>query len=81
MTPSALVRVLLLPVSLALLGLGFAVMLLDRERRALHDRIAGSAVVYDWGGRPAELPTPLSRWLERQTGVGVEDATDRPVAA
>jgi uncharacterized RDD family membrane protein YckC len=63
----ALLRVFLLPVSLALLGLGFAVMLLDRERRALHDRLAQSAVVYDWGGRPAELPTPLSRWLERQS--------------
>ncbi|MFP4149472.1 MAG: RDD family protein [Nitriliruptoraceae bacterium] len=66
----ALLRVLLLPVSLALLGLGFAIMLVDPERRALHDRIAGSSVVYDWGGRPAELPTPLSRWLERQGGAG-----------
>lgn len=63
----ALIRVLLLPVSLAFLGLGFAWMLLDRERRALHDRLAATAVVYDWGGRPAELPAPLSRWLERQT--------------
>ncbi len=62
----ALARVLLLPLSVVLLGVGFAVMLLDPERRALHDRFAGSAVVYDWGGRPAELPTPLSRWLERQ---------------
>ncbi len=76
----ALVRVLLLPVSLALLGLGFAVMLLDRERRALHDRLAGAAVVYDWGGRPAELPTPLSRWLERQTGIHPDDTAPAPLA-
>jgi uncharacterized RDD family membrane protein YckC len=74
----ALLRVLLLPLSLALLGLGFAVMLLDHERRALHDRLAGSAVVYDWGGRPAELPTPLSRWLERQTGIHPDATAPAP---
>ena len=60
----ALVRTLFLPVSVASLGLGFAVLLVDRERRAFHDMIAGTAVVYDWGGRPAELPTPFSRWLQ-----------------
>jgi hypothetical protein len=36
----------------------------DRERRALHDLLAGSSVVYDWGGRPAEMPSPLARWIE-----------------
>ena len=60
----ALLRTLLLPVSVASLGLGFAVLLVDRERRALHDLVAGAAVVYDWGGRPVELPTPISRWLQ-----------------
>jgi hypothetical protein len=35
----------------------------DRERRALHDVVAGSTVVYDWGDRKATMPTPLARWL------------------
>jgi uncharacterized RDD family membrane protein YckC len=59
----ALARTLVLPVSLLAFGLGGAWMVVDRERRALHDLLAGSTVVYDWGGRPAELPTPLARWI------------------
>jgi uncharacterized RDD family membrane protein YckC len=59
----ALIRTLTLPLSLLFFGLGGIGVVLDRERRALHDLFAGSAVVYDWGGRPAELPTPLGRWI------------------
>lgn len=66
----AAVRVLFLPLSFALFGLGFLGILLGRERRALHDVIAKTAVVYDWGDRPAEMPAPLTRFLERK-GVGV----------
>jgi uncharacterized RDD family membrane protein YckC len=60
---NALVRTVILPLSLLLFGVGGAWMVVDRERRALHDLLAGSAVVYDWGGRPAQLPTPLARWI------------------
>lgn len=59
----AFLRVLALPLSFALLGLGLAGILFDSERRALHDVIAGSTVVYDWGDRMATMPTPLARWL------------------
>jgi uncharacterized RDD family membrane protein YckC len=59
----AFVRTLVLPVSLLGFGLGGAWMVVDRERRGLHDLLAGSTVVYDRGGRPAELPTPLARWI------------------
>jgi uncharacterized RDD family membrane protein YckC len=62
----AFVRVLTLPLSFVLFGLGLLCIVLDRERRALHDMIAGSAVVYDWGDRMATMPTPLARWLERR---------------
>lgn len=58
----ALVRTLVLPLSIPGF-LGGAWMLVDRERRALHDLLAGSTVVYDWGGRPAEMPTPLAHWI------------------
>jgi uncharacterized RDD family membrane protein YckC len=59
----ALVRTVLLPVSLAFFGFGGLWMVVDRERRGLHDLGARSTVVYDWGGRPAEMPTPLARWI------------------
>lgn len=53
---------LALPLSLPF-GAGFAVMLLGAHRRTLHDRVAGAAVVYDWGRRGAAGDTPLARWL------------------
>ena len=59
----ALVRVLTLPLSILLLGLGLVGIVVGRERRALHDVLAGSTVVYDWGDRRATMPTPLARWL------------------
>ncbi len=42
----ALVRVLLLPVSALPLFAGYLVILVDRRRRALHDRVVRSVVVY-----------------------------------
>ena len=51
----AVVRTLALPLSFLLLGLGFVGILLDRRRRALHDVIAGTAVVYSWDARAARL--------------------------
>ena len=59
-------RVVVQPLSFLLFGLGLAGIVLGRERRALHDAIAGTAVVYDWGDRPAEMPAPLTQWLERR---------------
>jgi uncharacterized RDD family membrane protein YckC len=44
----AVVRTLALPLSLLLLGLG-------NRRRALHDVIAGTAVIYSWDARAAWL--------------------------
>ena len=41
-----LVRALVFPLSFLLCGLGFAAILVQREHRALHDLIAGTAVVY-----------------------------------
>jgi uncharacterized RDD family membrane protein YckC len=44
-----------LPFSLLFLGLGFAGILLGDRRRALHDVIAGTAVIYSWDARAARL--------------------------
>ena len=38
-------------------------VILLRRHRAVHDYVAGTAVVHDWGDRPAELPAPLSAYL------------------
>ncbi len=54
-TKRGLVRTLAFPLSFLLLGLGFLGILLGRGRRALHDVIAGTAVVYDWDAREARL--------------------------
>jgi uncharacterized RDD family membrane protein YckC len=62
----ALVRVLTFPLSFLVFGFGFVGIVFGNERRALHDVIARTAVVYDWGERRAELPAPLTRWLERR---------------
>jgi len=51
----AVVRTLALPLSFLLLGLGFAGILLGGQRRALHDVIAGTAVIYSWDARAARL--------------------------
>jgi uncharacterized RDD family membrane protein YckC len=63
---SAFIRTLVMPLSFFLLGLGLIGIVFGRERRALHDVIAGTVVVYDWGKRIAELPTPLSEWLAKR---------------
>jgi uncharacterized RDD family membrane protein YckC len=59
----AVVRTLTLPLSFLLFGLGFLGILTNRDRHALHDRLAGTAVVYSWDARAARL-----RWLARQDG-------------
>jgi uncharacterized RDD family membrane protein YckC len=51
----AVIRVLAFPLSFLLVGLGFLLILLRRDRRALHDLIARSAVVYAWDARAARL--------------------------
>jgi uncharacterized RDD family membrane protein YckC len=47
--------------SIVVFGLGFIGILVQRERRALHDLLAGTAVIYSWDARAARL-----RWLARQ---------------
>jgi uncharacterized RDD family membrane protein YckC len=52
---AALIRAVTFPLSLALFGLGFVGILVDRQRRALHDLLAGTTVVYTF---PPTPPTP-----------------------
>jgi uncharacterized RDD family membrane protein YckC len=57
----ALLRTLVFPLSFLLCGLGFVGIVVQRENRALHDLIAGTAVIYSWDARAARL-----RFLARQ---------------
>lgn len=50
---AAVVRTAAFPLSMALLGLGFLGILFHAQRRALHDLIAGTAVVYSPGPYPS----------------------------
>lgn len=58
---SAMLRTLALPLSFLILGLGFVPIVTGRHHRALHDRIAGTAVVYGWDAKAARW-----RFLARQ---------------
>jgi uncharacterized RDD family membrane protein YckC len=48
-------RALAFPLSVILCGLGFVGILVQREHRALHDLLAGTAVVYSWDARATRL--------------------------
>ena len=58
----AIGRTLAFPLSFLILCLGFLGILLGDRRRALHDVIAGTVVVYSWDARAARL-----RFLSRPT--------------
>jgi uncharacterized RDD family membrane protein YckC len=53
-TRRGVIRTLAFPLSF-ILGLGFICILFQRDRRALHDLIAGTAVIYAWDAREARL--------------------------
>jgi uncharacterized RDD family membrane protein YckC len=76
------VRALVFPLSFLLFGLGFLGILVQREHRALHDLIAGSAVIYAWDARAARLRF-LARAAELGPGggpPGPATSADTPVA-
>jgi len=82
----AAVRTVFLPVSYLLFGAGFLGIILGKERRALHDVVAGSSVVYDWGPRTAELPSPISAFLdkrqaEEEEAEAIEEAEEAEVGS
>ena len=67
------VRALAFPLSFLFFGLGFLGILFQREHRALHDLIAGTAVVYAWDARAARL-----RFLAREADSGAASGGTLP---
>ena len=68
--PHAILRALVFPLNIVLLGLPFLLILLQRERRGLADLIAGSAVIYSWDARAARL-----RFLARQAELTADEGS------
>jgi uncharacterized RDD family membrane protein YckC len=56
----ALVRVVALGLSAIILCIGFLFILFDRQRRALHDRLVGTVVVYSIDEGPALKPIAVA---------------------
>ncbi len=71
-TRRGLIRTLAFPLSFILAGLGFLGILLGRDRRALHDVIAGTAVVYCWDARQARLRSLARHGGRRRSQLHVE---------
>ena len=80
----AFLRTATYPLSFIVFGIGLLGILFGRERRAWHDHFGGTAVVYDWGSRTAQMPTPLAEFLERrapdddESGGGAGVVADAP---
>ena len=71
---AAFIRVVTMPLSFLIFGLGLVGIVIGEEHRALHDVFAKTVVVYDWGDRPAEMPAPLTRFVNRRQAQLVESA-------
>ncbi len=69
-------RALVFPLSFLFFGLGFLGILVQREHRALHDLLAGTAVIYSWDARAVQL-----RFLARKTEVGATGDPQRPAGS
>ena len=67
----ALVRTVVYPFSF-ILGLGLIPIVTARSHRALHDKAAGTKVLYDWGDGDQFSKSPLTRWLRGRAVVADE---------
>ncbi|MPY95321.1 MAG: hypothetical protein GEV08_20390 [Acidimicrobiia bacterium] len=76
-TGHAVLRVLALPLSFLLFGLGILFILVRHDRRALHDLIADTAVVYAWDARAARLRFLAKRGPSAEARPTTDAATRR----
>jgi uncharacterized RDD family membrane protein YckC len=63
----ALLRLLAFPLGFLTLGIGFLPIVLGRTRQALYDRLADTAVVYDWDAEAVKLRELALRGGQRRT--------------
>lgn len=76
----ALVRTIVFPFSF-ILGLGFIPAVTRKDRRALHELVAGCKEIVDWGDRDAGIPSALEGWVGRQREAQIVAVTAAAIAA
>jgi uncharacterized RDD family membrane protein YckC len=64
----ALVRLVAFPLGFLTLGVGFLGIIFGRTHQAIYDRIAKTAVVYDWDAEAAKLRDLAARGARRREG-------------
>ncbi len=72
----AMVRLIAFPLGFLTLGLGFSGIIFGRTHQAIYDRIAKTAVVYDWDAESAKLRRLAARGA-RQRETQVQAPTER----
>jgi uncharacterized RDD family membrane protein YckC len=71
----AVVRLIAFPLGFLTLGLGFLGIVFGRTHQAIYDRIAKTAVVYDWDAEAAKLRGLAARGVRRR-GAQVQAPTE-----
>jgi uncharacterized RDD family membrane protein YckC len=66
----AIIRTLMLPISIFVFGLGLFGIVLRIDHRGWHDRAAKTCIVYDWDARAARM-----RWLARKSDLPAARST------
>lgn len=64
----AIIRLIAFPLGFLTLGLGFLGIVFGRTHQAIYDRIAKTAVVYDWDAEAAKLRGLAARGARRREG-------------
>lgn len=77
----ALIRLITYPLGFLTLGVGFLGIIFGRTRQAIYDRIADTAVVYDWDAEAAKLRELATRGGQRRHLATPAPASERDVAA
>jgi len=62
----AIIRLIAFPLGFLTLGIGFLGIIFGKAHRALYDRIADTAVIYDWDAEAAKLRELASRGARRR---------------
>ena len=72
----AIIRLIAFPLGFLTLGLGFLGIIFGRTHQAIYDRIASTAVIYDWDAEAAKLRDLATRGARRREA-GLQTPAER----